>query len=383
MKSDCLQRSLAVDFANGELSASAATGYAQHLSGCESCQAAAAAARELIRTLRTLPEVELSRDLTGPILARVRAEESTQLPQRWFVPAAAAAAVAIVSFVCWNQFHRQTAPVVRQARVSPVNPTSASLRKAMDWLRANQENDGSWDGQKWGGRPEFQVALTALPAAAMLSSGDADLQTAMKAIHWLVSRQSDEGFFGDPGMALPYNHCLATLTLLHASEKQPSESLRASIRLALTAMLRSQTPDGGWGHYRSPFGDSSITAWHVQTLELATALGWENAGPALERGKAWLQSNDTQPALAWENQPASASSKVLFDMCGTYFLTSQLSQNAAPDSRSKLAAIRNAIVLQQVATGDDAGSWPPDDLRGKVGGRLYSTALASLALNDP
>ena len=43
-------------------------------------------------------------------------------------------------------------------------------------------------------------------------------------------------------------------------------------------------------------------------------------------------------------------------------------------------SVRDLLVSQQVENGPDAGSWDPNDRWGRNGGRLYSTALATLTL---
>jgi hypothetical protein len=44
------------------------------------------------------------------------------------------------------------------------------------------------------------------------------------------------------------------------------------------------------------------------------------------------------------------------------------------------AAVRDPLIDQQVADGDNAGSWDPNGPWGRYGGRLYSTAVATLTL---
>ena len=49
-------------------------------------------------------------------------------------------------------------------------------------------------------------------------------------------------------------------------------------------------------------------------------------------------------------------------------------------AEQQLISIRQALLSKQSQHGEDLGSWSPDDRWSAVGGRLYSTAMASLAL---
>ncbi len=387
MKNECSKQALAIDFANGELSGGEASAYAQHLTECDCCRAEVESSRQLIRQLRSLPVPELSQDLTSPILAKIHAPVAPAWHARWLLPTAAAAAVVVIALVVWKQPRSPAVAQIPKIPVSHPDPVMSNRLKTLDWFRENQEADGSWDGTKWGARPEFQVALTALPTLAILTSGTGPDPAAGKALQWLQGRQSTEGLFGENGVALPFNHCLATLTLLTAYQKTGSAALRSSIDPALKIILQSQIRDGGWGHFRSPYGNDVITAWHVKTLELAVSLGWNDAQPALERGRGWQTANLAPAPLTMETPLArkggdTNSETALTDLCATYFNAIQLNREDSLESRGKLASIREELLGQQITSGADAGSWPPADHRKNIGGSLYSTALAYLALNE-
>ena len=42
--------------------------------------------------------------------------------------------------------------------------------------------------------------------------------------------------------------------------------------------------------------------------------------------------------------------------------------------------MREILISEQITSGKNAGSWDPKDSWGRYGGRLYSTALATLTL---
>ncbi len=378
MKTDCPHRCHAIDFITGELDPATAGVFSRHLGECETCRAEVDSAHRLIASLRSLPEPEY-RDRTEEILAAVKRGENRPATPVWKRPLAAAAAIAILATAFWAPKRPANSPIASVSTDTPKagSTPDASIRKAVDWLKANQSADGSWDAKKWGGRPQFQVALTALPAIAIQHAGEPADQSARMAVRWLLGQQSADGLIGPKGVGLPFNHSLATFALLQAANGRSESELKAPLKAALDAILRNQTRDGGWGHYGSPFSNNSITAWHLRTLETAAASGWTEVMPALERAKASLASQvqDTR------GTPAASGDGAIPDMCATYFSAGELSRQNDPAAREKLSSIRETLLALQENAGNDSGSWPPDGTWGHAGGRLYSTALASLTLD--
>ncbi len=124
----------------------------------------------------------------------------------------------------------------------------AALTRAVEYLRAEQEKDGSWFG-RWGTNYIYGTwsALTAL-AQAGLSPQD---PTVRKAVEWLKGRQNADGGWGESNdsyarssakaASTPYQTAWALLGLLAAGEAA-SEGVRAGIE----HLLRTQAQDGLW-----------------------------------------------------------------------------------------------------------------------------------------
>jgi hypothetical protein len=58
----------------------------------------------------------------------------------------------------------------------------------------------------------------------------------------------------------------------------------------------------------------------------------------------------------------------------------QLRESGESAALDQLTSIRKILLEKQIHQGEDSGSWAPIDRWSAVGGRLYSTAMASLAL---
>jgi hypothetical protein len=63
-----------------------------------------------------------------------------------------------------------------------------------------------------------------------------------------------------------------------------------------------------------------------------------------------------------------------------YYGTLAMYQHGGRPWQDWNSVVRDTLVEQQVAEGPEAGSWEPNDAWGRYGGRLYSTALATLTL---
>ena len=391
MTADCQQAARVVDFVAGELSASEQREFENHVLRCTGCREGLASHRQLIARLHSLPALQTSRDLAPLVLARIH-DQPREFPNRKTIWLGAAAAVALLAFL--TSFLRDRTPASSAIAANLTENSETSSDRAINWLCANQEADGSWDAEKWGGSRNFEIALTALPAIAVIGRNPTTPEraaAAARAIQWLRAQQSEDGTIGPSNFGTPYNHGLATLALLYSYRQNQDQDLRGPIGAAITAMVRAQTREGGWGWTGSLLADKTITAWHVEALRLADELGMENSKAALGRGLAWVAAHpDLKSGIDSANNPTGvlparndgAPGKAGFDLCSSYFLTITLQRARNEVSDRHLAAIRRSLIHLQIPQGDDSGSWPPDDRWGSSGGRIYSTALATLSLES-
>jgi squalene-hopene/tetraprenyl-beta-curcumene cyclase len=124
----------------------------------------------------------------------------------------------------------------------------AALARALDYLRAEQEADGSWFG-RWGTNYIYGTwsVLMALAQAGM-SAQDPVMR---KAVEWLKSRQNVDGGWGESNdsyardganaASTPYQTAWALLALLSAGESGSD-----AVRRGIERLLKTQQPDGLW-----------------------------------------------------------------------------------------------------------------------------------------
>ena len=386
MKPKCPVSGRVIDFAAGELAPQDRREMETHLLQCAGCREEHASYHRLIAHLRSLPVLETSKDFAPLVLAAVRTPHRATAARNtiWLW---SAAAVALLSFLPLIHRHSSAPAPLALAADEAENPAT-SLDRAIQWLCTHQEPDGSWDAETWGGNRNFEVALTALPAIAVIGRKPTTPErsaAAARAIEWLRTQQSQDGIFGPENQGMPYNHSIATLALLHAYRQELDPYLKRSVDSAISAMVRAQSRDGGWSWRGTPTSDSTITAWHIEALRMASELGFENSRTALDRGLAWQASHSEVPATPISTRSllvrdASNPGKTSLDLHRSFFLTANLQREQTEDSLRQLAAIRQSLINYQISHGAYSGSWPPDDRWSNSGGRIFSTALASLSL---
>jgi hypothetical protein len=442
----------------GELAGDELAGFEKHLATCDACRRAAADFRAVIARMREVGPEPLARDLTPAILAKVdemerrRGRRVLTLPRIAAVAASFVAALA-AALVGRRMSLQEEAPVVVELPVAdapagddaPVAAvpvaTPTEVLRALDWLAASQEPDGSWDATRWEGQDTFTVGLSGLAVLAFVGAGEthrdgAHARTVERGLDYLVGCQVENGRLGPFLGAALYNHGIATVALLEVYARTREPGLREPIGRALDFMTTEQGADGGWGYLGGGRSNTSVTAWQIHALLLAASLDWPDASAAGARGLAWLEGIVGDDGLAGYTRPGdhpngpetltamtalmlsvgssemdaagpegaravrslvrltSAPAAGSTDYYRSYFLTHALRVAEATEHREVALSgtpegeerprptdeLRVALVERQLRAGPNSGSWSPSDRWGLTGGRVYSTAMAALSL---
>lgn len=207
---------------------------------------------------------------------------------------------------------------------------------------------------------------------------------------------------------------------------EPASPLRDALIRALTFTMSHQDPvGGGWRYRRGQAGDVSMLGWHLMALKSAEIGGITIPAVVRQRMNMFLNQNSqgnagglfgyrrtgTGSTKRFEQPTPTMTAEALFcrqmlgskpDSPATREAIGLLVRNPPGLSRTNYyywyygslamclsgddawsrwnQVLRDTLIETQVAAAPFAGSWDPNGPWGRYGGRLYSTALATLTL---
>lgn len=238
------------------------------------------------------------------------------------------------------------------------------------------------------------IATTALAEIHLLSS-DADLKEPVTRAVGLCLHAQNDGRGWRYGIKPGDNDTSVTGWMVHALEAAraarldiPEEAIRGALAGA-RAWIRFATAASGKTGYFAPGDDGSLlSSIHPEpypfskelpcmtavAIACRLAAGDSPGDAAIRKGADLLLAH----LPLWRENAPGALSTVSF--CYWYHGSRAVSRLGGPGWTSWDAARLKALLDTQRRGADEDGSWDPIDEWGPVGGRVYSTALAALAL---
>lgn len=316
----------------------------------------------------------------------------------------------------------------------------AAVQAALAWLAANQNADGRWEAKRFGAGTERNVlghdrrgagakadtGVTGLALLAFLGSGSThhDGQyavTVRKGMEFLLNSQGRDGNLGGEAemFAFMYSHGMATLAVSEDYAMTHDNRIEPFLRRAIEYTITSQHPQtGGWRYQPNDTGDMSQLGWQLMSLKSAELAGMQipqrtrdgmvrflksvTSGPhngrASYRPAEQTSRTMTAEALVCRQflgmdrfNPASdeAGDYLLEDLPGQgktnlyywYYGSLSMYQLQGDHWKKWNNALQTSLLKAQESSGELTGSWSPDnDVWGGYGGRVYSTAMATLCL---
>ena len=241
-------------------------------------------------------------------------------------------------------------PVLSSKELGPfqeTDPIQEAVERSVDWIRRNQEEDGSWS---WNGRPGSaapkprttgpkavivvdpfdptsetamipkgrrraqpkppvnglveRVGATGLAVLGLLESDravtDAALEKSWKrGVAFLLDQQdaSDGCLCPKAGHHFIYSHLMGSQALLKSLRRDDDPKVRDAAQKALDFLARARNPYRGWRYDYPPAGDNDtvITGIAVLTLTSGQRLGLKIDRSALEGGASYIDEM-TDPA---------------------------------------------------------------------------------------
>jgi hypothetical protein len=159
-----------------------------------------------------------------------------------------------------------------------------SIKRGLDWLKANQSSNGSWSGR--GGEGSYPTAMTALAGMGMLGSGSTATRgpyarQIARSVDFLLDRCArSTGLIcaADEYSRSMYGHGFSMLYLASVYGMEPDLRRQARIKKVLSAgiklIAKAQSAEGGWLYTPDDGGDEgSVTVTQVQALRACRNAG--------------------------------------------------------------------------------------------------------------
>ncbi|NUN50736.1 MAG: terpene cyclase/mutase family protein, partial [Candidatus Brocadiae bacterium] len=171
--------------------------------------------------------------------------------------------------------------------------TEPAVEGALNWLAAEQQEDGSWNAES--GQAEARTGATGLALLAFLGRGEtakegAHAEAVRQGLEWLKSRQTLIGRFGPDGGASRPQHAIATAAVAEAYLLTGDAELYGALVNATEYIAASRSPRGGWGTSFGGTPDTVTTSWTLLALQLARTAGIGSAGPSIDAGATYLDA---------------------------------------------------------------------------------------------
>ena len=322
--------------------------------------------------------------------------------------------------------------------------TEAAVRLALVWFTRHQSPDGRWDVDAFpsnyaesgrrvdsgGERGTEDVGVTALAGLSFVGAGHTHAPargatktsehaaTVRKAIDWLLAGQKGDGDLRRDGTM--YCHFLATVLLAESYSMTGDERLADPLRRAVKFALAAQNSGAGWRYEPRTENDTSVVGWALMALKSAQIAGVDVPAKAWRGGANWLDQvrqgkqgglyvyqpgREVTPSMTAEGlfsqqliEPAIGSPRTAesvdyilknrprwsggeeANLYYWYYATMALHQLGGPKWDEWNAQVRDTLVKAQRKDGPFAGSWDLRNRWDRGGGRVYTTALATLTL---
>ena len=327
---------------------------------------------------------------------------------------------ANVSDFLKKQRGRPAMDVIQQLGGS--DATEKAIRASMRWLAQNQEEDGRWDSRKHGAKGRFDTGNTGLALLCFFGWGarhdrDGEYRDHVnRALDYLLRIQKKDGDLSGDGHM--YCHSTASIALCEAygitGDQRLREPAERSIAYTLAAQSKSR---GGWRYNPGEDSDTSITGWQYMALHSARLAGLKVPEKHFELARKWLDFAGggkhgglygyQGPGTKWPAMIATGMFCRQLDLVPPtspmqiesaqqlksrpmrttrpdyyyiYYATLALYQHQGPVWNDWNEQLKEVLPRLQEKTGRNEGSWAFSRGITATGGRVASTALATLSL---
>jgi hypothetical protein len=305
-----------------------------------------------------------------------------------------------------------------------------AVSKALKWLIAHQEHDGSWNFDHRHGPCKTNpgtlvdadrgatgiVLLPLLGAGQTHKEGQYKQQVKAGLVYLVRNMKVHENKTADlVDTGNLYSHGIATIALCEAYAMTNDRELMAPAQAALDYIAYAQDPvGGGWRYSPRQPGDTSVVGWQLMALK-SGHMAYLRVSPETVKGASkFLDSVEidsgsaygyTGPGdgqatssigllcrmyLGWKHDHGALERGVArlskigpskTNLYYNYYATQVLRHYGGEQWKAWNAVMRDQLVNSQATRGTEAGSWYiAGDHGSDRGGRIYCTSMATMIL---
>ena len=325
----------------------------------------------------------------------------------------------------------ETEEAVRQALVWVTRHQSPDGHwDIRDFANNYDENGRRADGP--GNRERQNLDVTGLTLLSLIGAGHTHVpakgaqgpspyaENVQKAVDWILAGEESNGDLRRGGQM--YGQAMATMALCELYTMTGDARLVEPIRKAVQFIIDAQNPGLGWRYEPRSSNDTSVVGWQIMALKSAEIAGFD-VPQKVYRGTAnWLdQVRKGKHGGLYEYQPGRGPSPAMTaegffteqyiefnpgsprtaesveyvlqhkpqwvpqnteqtNLYYWYYATLAMHNLGGAEWEEWNRQIRDTLVQAQRKDGPFAGSWDPRTTWGAYGGRIYSTAIATLTL---
>lgn len=305
-----------------------------------------------------------------------------------------------------------------------------AVRRGLRWLAAHQRNDGSWNFNHHDetrcpnlcrntGSVGTTTGSTAVALLAFLGAGETHqegefAERIRRGLYYLSHRAIETPHGADLQEGTMYAHGLATIALCEAYAMTKDQNLRPWAQDTIDFVVYAQDKrGGGWRYTPGEPGDTTVFGWQLMSLKAGNMAGLSVPSLTLHDANRFLdQVQSDEGALYGYQKPGAGHATTAVgllcrmyqgwprrypalqrgvvhlyqwgpsqdDMYYNYYATQVLHHYGGGFFERWHTEMRDLLLRTQAKTGHEAGSWYFDGGHCDVGGRLLSTALATMTL---
>ncbi len=314
--------------------------------------------------------------------------------------------------------------------------SEAAVARALEWLAAHQNQDGSWSfdhtqGNCQGRCPNpgmlgnrANLGATGVALMPFLGAGNTHREGKYKdvvqnGLYFLTNNMhTDEnvpGALTDPVPAGMYSHGICAIALCEAYGMTDDKGLEGPAQASLDFITFAQDPvGGGWRYVPRQPGDTSVVGWQLMALK-SGQLAYLRIDPRTVAGASHFLDtvqSDSGSGYGYQGPPAGTATTAIgllcrmfmgwkrdnaalmrgvqtladrgpsdTDMYYNYYATQVMSHFGGDPWEKWNPKMRDYLVREQAAGGHEKGSWHFPGAHGAdQGGRHYSTAMSAMIL---